>query len=86
MAPTMDTYVLVRPLPRIGASTDDEVKQLAERSNAAIRECHEHGEHIKWVASYIADDVVVCVYKATGEEVLRVRARSPRSPWPRSWS
>ena len=51
MAPTMDTYVLVRPLPRIGASTDDEVKQLAERSNAAIRECHEHGEHIKWVAS-----------------------------------
>jgi len=62
MAPTMDTYVLVRPLPRVGASTEDEVKALAERSNAAIRECHEHGEHIKWLASHIADDVVVCVY------------------------
>ena len=73
MAPTMDTYVLVRPLPGIGASTEDEVKKLAERSNAAVRECQQHGEHIKWISSYIADDVVVCVYKASGEDVLRVR-------------
>jgi hypothetical protein len=49
------------------------VKQLAERSNAAVRECHDRGEHIKWVTSYIADDVVVCVYKASGEAVLRER-------------
>ena len=58
--------MLVRPLPHIGASTDEEVKRLAERSNAAVRECQARGEHvhIKWVASYIADDVVICVYKA----------------------
>ena len=67
--------MLVRPLPHIGASTDEEVKRLAERSNAAVRECQARGEHvhIKWVASYIADDVVICVYKASGVDVLRVR-------------
>ena len=84
MAPTMDTYVLVRPLPRIGASTEEEVKQLAERSNAAVRECQARDApgHIKWIASYIADDVMVCVYKASGEDVLRVRPACDARPEP----
>lgn len=77
MAPTMQTFVLVRPMAGMGACSAEEVKQLAEKSNAAIRACHtEHGEqhHIKWVTSYLTDDVVVCVYKASDEHVLRVRS------------
>ena len=78
MAPTMDTFVLVRPMPRVGAASAEEVKALAQKSNNAIAACHaKHGEehHIKWVTSYVTDDVLVCVYKASDEHVLRVRAR-----------
>ena len=80
----MDTFVLVRPLPRVGASSAEEVKALSARSNDAVRACHaEHGEahHIKWLQSYVADDVMVCVYKASDEQVLRVRPRGGGAAW-----
>ena len=89
MAPTMGTYLLIRPLPGVGRLPREEVKAIAARSNDAVRACHAEARdaHIKWVTSYLTDDSSVCVYKASSPEVLKARvlawarrdASSPRS-------
>jgi hypothetical protein len=79
-AKTMETYVLVRPMPRVGATSREEIKALAQKSNDAIRMCHEeHADHhIKWVQTFLTDDASYCVYKASSPEVLQARARRTR--------
>jgi hypothetical protein len=71
----MDTFVLVRPMARVGATPVEELKALSAKSNDAVRECHHDEQHIKWIHSYVTDDATYCVYKASSVEVLKVRQR-----------
>jgi hypothetical protein len=76
----METFVLVRPMPRVGATAAEELKALSAKSNDAIRECHaQHAEHhIKWIHSYVTDDATYCVYKASSVDVLKARPQRRR--------
>ena len=72
----MHTYVLLHPQRRAGAQSREELKAAAARVNEAVRACHaEHPEHhIKWVTSYVSDDAVMAVLKASSQEVVQARA------------
>jgi uncharacterized protein DUF4242 len=68
----MPRYVIERQLPGAGRLTAEEVRGVAQRSCAVLKEL---GTDIQWVESYVTDDKIYCVYLAPDEELIREHAR-----------
>ncbi|WP_416898101.1 MAG: DUF4242 domain-containing protein [Minwuia sp.] len=64
----MKRYVIERDIPEIGAMNDDEAKEGARTSNAALAQL---APNIQWQHSYVVGDKTFCVYLAEDEEVIR---------------
>ncbi len=68
----MRKYVIERELPNIGASTEEDLKEVARTSNEVLRK---QGVDIQWVESYITTDKIYCVYIAKDKELLYEHAK-----------
>jgi len=68
----MPRYVIERNLPGAGRLSPDELRTVAQRSCAVLKEL---GSDIEWVESYVTDDTIYCVYLAPNEELIREHAR-----------
>jgi cell division inhibitor SulA len=68
----MPRYVIERQLPGAGRLSAEEVRGVAQRSCAVLKEL---GSDIQWVESYVTDDTIYCVYLAPSEELIREHAR-----------
>jgi hypothetical protein len=73
----MPKYVIEREIPGAGALSDDELREIALRSLAALGEL---GSQIQWIQSYVTDNKVYCVYLAPDDELIREHARRAGIP------
>jgi len=68
----LKTYVIERPMPGAGAKTQAQLRAVCAKSNAVLGEL---GPNVQWVHSYVTQDKIYCVYRATGPELIREHAR-----------
>jgi hypothetical protein len=73
----MPRYVIERDIPGVGGSSPPDLRGVARKSNAALREL---GTDVQWVQSYVTGDRVYCVYIAATEELVREHARRAGVP------
>jgi hypothetical protein len=68
----MPKYVIERELPGAGKLTQEELHDLAARSNKVLSHL---GPEIRWLESYVAEDRIYCVYVAPDEDIILEHAR-----------
>ena len=73
----MKTYVIERDIPKAGDFSMDELVSISQKSCSVIDEM---GPSIQWLHSYVTEDKIYCVYKATSEELLLEHAEKGGFP------
>ena len=68
----MPQYVIERDVPGAHTMTEDQVRDLARASVAALNEI---GPQIQWIQSYVTENKVYCVYLAPDEATIRRHAQ-----------
>ncbi len=67
----MKTYVIERDIEGIGGLTEAEYQEGSAVSNAALAEL---APDVQWVQSFVTQDKLFCVYRATDKDVIRKHA------------
>jgi hypothetical protein len=73
----MPKYVIERGIPGLGGMSEEELRNVAEKSCDVLRDL---GGDVQWVQSYATGDKLFCVYIAPNEE--RVREHAHRGGFP----
>lgn len=68
----MPQFVIEREIPGAGRLTQDELRDVSEKSLAVLGEL---GPDIQWMHSYVTDDKIYCIYFAPDEDLIRDHAR-----------
>ena len=68
----MPKYIIERDVPNAAALSAAQLKEIAQRSCAALRQL---GPCIQWVQSYVTEDRITCIYIAPNPEIIREHAR-----------
>ena len=68
----MPKYLIEREVPNAATLTAADLKSMAQRSCAALRQL---GPAIQWVQSFVTEDKITCVYIAPNPELIREHAR-----------
>jgi hypothetical protein len=68
----MPRFLIEREIPDAGALSPAELRGIAEKSCAVLREM---GPTIQWVQSYVTEDKITCVYLAPNADLIREHAR-----------
>jgi hypothetical protein len=68
----MPKFVIERELPGAGALSAEDLRAISQKSNTVIRDL---GPDIRWLHSYVTDDMIYCVYVAPDEDILYEHAR-----------
>ncbi|HMC38996.1 MAG TPA: DUF4242 domain-containing protein [Acidimicrobiales bacterium] len=68
----MQRYVIERTVPGAGQMDGAALAAIAAKSNDVLKGL---GPDIQWVHSYVTDDKIVCVYNASGPEIIKEHAR-----------
>lgn len=76
----MHRYVIERSIPEIGSAEREELKSVAEQSNAVLGAMQSEGKHIQWELSYVTGDKTFCVYVADDPGLISEHAE--RSGFP----
>jgi hypothetical protein len=67
----MPQFVIERHMPGVGKLGAEDLKGASQGSCLVLSEL---GPEIQWVHSYVTDDKIYCVYRATSEELIRRHA------------
>ena len=67
----MRTYVIEREIPGAGRFTADDLREISRKSCAELDKL---GTGIQWVQSFVTDDKIYCVYRATSADLVRRHA------------
>jgi len=73
----MPKYIIEREIPNAGALSPAELKEIAQRSCAALLQL---GPTIQWVQSFVTEDKITCVYIAPNIDIIREHAARGRFP------
>jgi len=73
----MPKYVIEREIPNAGALSNQELKEISQKSCCVLNDM---GPHIQWLQSYVTDDKVYCVYIAPDEAAVREHAKRGSFP------
>jgi hypothetical protein len=73
----MPKYVIEREIPGAGKMTDDQLREVAQKSCDVLRKL---GPEIQWHESYVTDDKIYCVYIAQNPEIVRQHAKQGGFP------
>ncbi|WP_114188273.1 DUF4242 domain-containing protein [Microvirga aerophila] len=68
----MPQFVIERNMPGVGNASVDDLKAASQTSCGVLRDL---GTDIQWVHSYVTDDKLYCVYRASNEELIREHAK-----------
>jgi len=68
----MPTYVIERTVPGAGQMDEAALASISAKSNDVLRDL---GPDVRWMHSYVTDDKIICVYDATGEDIIREHGR-----------
>jgi hypothetical protein len=73
----MPMYVIERDVPGAGKLTQQQLKELSQKSCDVLREL---GADIMWDHSYVAEDKLYCVYRAKDTSLIRLHAKLGNFP------
>jgi uncharacterized protein DUF4242 len=73
----MPTYLIEREIPGASKLTDDELRGITQKSNAAVEDLQ---RPYTWCHSYVAGDKIYCVHQAESAEVILEHARGGGFP------
>ena len=68
----MRRYVIEREIPNIGSLKQNELQEVAAKSNLVLRQL---APDIQWLESFIADNKMFCIYLAKDESIIYQHAR-----------
>ncbi|WP_421118614.1 DUF4242 domain-containing protein [Aquihabitans daechungensis] len=68
----MPTFLIERTIPGAGQMDATALAAIAGQSNTVLRDL---GPDVQWVQSYVVDDQIFCVYRATEAEIIREHGR-----------
>ena len=68
----MQKFIIERHVPGAGELTADQLREIAETSNAAVASLQ---VPYHWHESFAAGDTIYCVHSAESAEVIREHAR-----------
>lgn len=68
----MARYVIERELPGAGQLTEEQLRDISQKSNRVIAEL---GPDIHWLESYVTADKLYCVYLAPDSDIIFEHAR-----------
>ena len=68
----MPQFVIEREIPGAGRLTQEELRDVSERSLAVLGGL---GPDIQWMHSYVTDDKIYCIYRAPNEDMIREHAK-----------
>jgi hypothetical protein len=74
---TMDTYVIERQIPDAGKFNAEQLQGISKTSCSVLKDL---GPDIEWIHSYVTDNKIFCIYKATSEQILRTHAEKGGFP------
>ncbi len=74
---TMKTYLIERDIPGAGQLTPEQLKGISQKSCSVLKNM---GPGIEWIQSYVTDDKIFCVYKATSEDLIREHGKEGGFP------
>jgi hypothetical protein len=74
---TMNTYVIERQIPDAGKFNAEQLQGISKTSCSVLKDL---GPDIEWVHSYVTDNKIFCIYKATNEQILRTHAEKGGFP------
>ena len=63
----MPKYVIEREIPGAGQFNREDLKGISQKSCSVLREL---GPDIQWMHSYVTDDKIYCVYRASDEDLI----------------
>jgi hypothetical protein len=73
----MPQFVIERDMPGVGDLGEAELRSASQNSCTVLRGL---GHDIQWVHSYVTDDKIYCLYRATNEELIRQHAEQAGFP------
>lgn len=68
----MPKYVIERELPGAGKLTQEQLREVAQKSNGILQTL---GPKIQWVQTYVSDDKLYCVYNAPSPKLIEEHAK-----------
>jgi len=74
---SMKTYLIEREIPDAGNLSAEQLKGISKKSCDVIKEM---APDIEWLHSYIAEDKVYCLYRATSKEAILEHAEKGGFP------
>ena len=73
----MHEFVIEREIPGAGQFTSDDLQGISQKSCGVLADL---GTDIQWMHSYVTDDKIYCVYRATNEDLIREHAEKGGFP------
>jgi hypothetical protein len=73
----MPKYIIEREIPGAGSLTQDELKQISQKSCCILDDM---GPKIQWLESFVTPDKIYCVYIAPDEKTIRTHAERGEFP------
>ena len=73
----MPKYVIEREIPGAGSFTAEDLRKISQKSCGVLDNL---GTSIQWIQSYVTEDKIYCVYRATDEELIRQHAEKGGFP------
>ena len=68
----MPEYVIEREMPGVGELDTADLKAASQTSCSVLNDL---GPQIQWVHSYVTDNKLYCIYRASNEDIIREHAR-----------
>ena len=68
----MPKYVIEREIPGLGDASAEDLRAVAQKSNAVLAEL---APQVQWVQSYATQDKMYCIYVADDAQSVREHAR-----------
>ena len=68
----MPKYVIERKIPGLGDASAEDLRAVAQKSNAVLAEL---APQVQWIQSYATQDKMYCIYVADDAESVREHAR-----------
>ena len=73
----MPKFVVERNISNAAGLTDEQLRQIAAKSNAVVAEL---GEPYTWLTSYVAGDKIYCIHEAASAEAIYRHAKNGGFP------
>ena len=73
----MPKFVIEREIPGAGNFSEEDLKGISQKSCSVLDSL---GTSIQWIQSYVTDDKIYCVYRATDEDLIRQHAEQGGFP------